>query len=227
MKNPAFIVLVFLVVAISGVIWWLSNSGPEAPKPLTKYQAVRSIYNKLDKIDLPYVYPSESDNLDEGLSTTYRVEGADTVLLDSSTILLGALKDTSNFFTFIQVIVGDYNSPSIVTISKKGKLISRRLLSLGGGDDCGYQFEEKNVLAEDLSINLYLKETYSGCEEEEDVPTTVTETTQTGYINPKGRIIMRNPDIKKSTIQDSTANQAVPMLKDSSKTALPAIPPKM
>lgn len=219
MKNPALIVLIFLVVAISGVMWYLNYSKKEETKTTTRYQVLRDLYTKLKIIDLPFEFSNGDYNFN-----SYTVSGTDTLLFNNETRLIGVLEDTTNYFAFIKEIIGDFNTPVLVTVNKNGKLISEEPLVLGYGDDCGYDFEDKNVLATDLTISLYLKEELQECDEEGAFgPTTFIETTQTGYINPKGHIIMQKLQEKKWVVQDSTAVQAMPTVpQDSVSEAKPA-----
>jgi hypothetical protein len=175
-------------------------------------------------IDLPF---ESSDSINNRLDM-YRTSGNDTLLFDNETALLGVLEDTSQYFTFVEVGIGDFLIPVIVTINKQGKLISKQALALDFGDDCGYSFEDKNVLKPDLTIALYLKERLQECNDDGPYgPTTFTETTQTGFINKKGHIIMNKPVEKKWVVQDSTAmtaQPAVPELKKSNESIMPPKP---
>jgi hypothetical protein len=218
MKNPAVIVLLMLVLCIAGYIWYLVTNKKE-PGPKTRQEALREIYNKAEKIYLPFEYPSKE------FENSYVISGTDTLVFPDGTDIVGALKDTTNFFTFIRIEAGDVIYPVIITVNKNGNIIDEKVFSFEGAPDCGFDYEEKNVLNTDLSMQLYRKDRIQECDDEGPLgPTTVRETTETGQINKSGKIIMNMPVEKEWIEEDSTAAPAIPAIRDSAAPARPARP---
>ncbi|MGZ5244340.1 MAG: hypothetical protein ACXWW0_10595 [Bacteroidia bacterium] len=215
MKKWLIPVIVVLII-LGAILFYFFNKKSE-PKTLTKAEVLREIYRKAPKIDLPLILPDELQKYER-----YRIEGSDTILFPDDPYfsvygVIGVLKDTSKYFTVIREIVGDDNYGFLITFDKKGKTISTEELILGGGSDCGYDYQRKETISPDLSINLYLKEESQECNEDGAFgPITFTETTGSGQINKNGKIIMKKPIVKKWVVQDST--EVSPLRTDSITT---------
>jgi len=139
---------------------------------------IRYLYSFYPAINLPFTYHTQKSL---AVTDIYTENEIDTLIFgdDFPVPIIGIVPDSTNYFCFFYLYPGDDAIPTVVTFSKKGKLISRKRLADSCWQGCESDCRSIITVYPDLSSVFSYEEYLYVCEEDtfSDVPYEAT-----GYI---------------------------------------------
>jgi len=96
-----------------------------------KYEQIKYLINKSEFIKLPLIFDAKNEN---ALKVNYLTDltSNDTLLFKSRYDIVGFLPDTSNYYSFLYLRIGDMLYPTIVTMDKSWKKIDEKIICTMG-----------------------------------------------------------------------------------------------
>ncbi|RZK27149.1 MAG: hypothetical protein EOO43_00515 [Flavobacterium sp.] len=191
--------VVKLAAIVTCVVFLINSCGKSKPKEYqTKSEAIKNIYRKVEKINLPIDFSKVINN-----KSPYITKGSDSLIFPEQTAIIGALVDTSNFYGFILRYSADTYFAGLSTFSKSGKFLSKQEFSTEGGEDCGSTAIRTANLLKDLSLKQYSRIGVQECGNDGPYgPTEITENVHDGRIDKHGNIIMKETVVKKWVVNE-------------------------
>src|SRR5690349_19823944 len=104
MKKWQIPVIIVLAVGLAVLISFLAKQ--TKTKTVAREEILRELYDKVQELEPPIDF---SENLNS--NSFYFIKGNDSLIFSNESMVLGALKDTSRFFTFVQIGSGDSYYP--------------------------------------------------------------------------------------------------------------------
>jgi hypothetical protein len=101
-------------------------------KPKTKYEQIQHLINTSGFIKLPLIFDANNEN---ALNINYSVNPAtdDSLLFEYEKFdIVGFLPDTTNYYAFLYLSVGDMLYPTIVTMDKNWQKIDEKVICTTG-----------------------------------------------------------------------------------------------
>ena len=101
-------------------------------KPKTKYEQIQHLINTSEFIKLPLIFDANNEN---ALKINYSVNPAtdDSLLFEYEKFdIVGFLPDTTNYYAFLYLSVGDMLYPTIVTMDKNWQKIDEKVICTAG-----------------------------------------------------------------------------------------------
>lgn len=160
-----------------------------------KIDRVRALYNSAEKLKLPLVWENTSNEFPIDGKRHIRLYKADTLIFSNATgyALMGVVRDTAKFYTFLFSYPADDTRPYILTIDKQGELINQLLSGYSCGVDCGYYCVGATFsLNKDLSFKSQHMSYSADCIENDSKldtsKVTYTVLEKVGFISKEGKI---------------------------------------
>jgi len=125
MRKIVIILVLGLITSSCG------QTTKKTEKQRNKYEQIQFVIEKSGFIRLPLSF---DPNLEYALPSKYYVnlESNDTLLFDRVYDIVGFLPDTTNFYAFLYLSVGDMLYPTIKTMDKNWKEIDDKIICVGG-----------------------------------------------------------------------------------------------
>ncbi|MCL2131566.1 MAG: hypothetical protein FWH36_03790 [Lentimicrobiaceae bacterium] len=116
------IILVFALIASS-----CGQATKKTEKQRSKYEQIQFVIEKSGFIRLPLSF---CPGLDYALPNHYYVnlKSNDTLLFDRVYDIVGFLSDTTNYYAFLHLPIGNYSHPTIVTMDKNWQKIDEKII---------------------------------------------------------------------------------------------------
>ena len=150
---------------------------------------IRSLYQKLPKIKLPFEYDVSNSN---GIGQNYSNKDLDSLIFekDIRVNIAGVIQDTANFFGYIYFYPGDELIPILVTFDKTGRLIEKSQIAKECSSGCGYDCHSTVTISKDYRIVFTLNEIIAKCDNVGPIDSTkiYRETVEISQLDKLGKI---------------------------------------
>ena len=129
MKKTAIILIALALIA--GSCGQTMKKQDKMEKHRDKYEQIQFVIEKSGFVRLPLSF---DPNLEYALPSKYYVNLAsnDTLLFDRVYDIVGFLPDTTNYYAFLYLSVGDILYPTIKTMDKNWQEIDEKIICVGG-----------------------------------------------------------------------------------------------